>query len=287
MAIDNNPTFYSPADLDQAVTMLQDLGDGALPVAGATWIMRAPTRGEKITDIFVDLSSIPRMHDIDVGEERVSIGAMATQDAIAVALAGHSDLAALTVATGYTANPAIRRAATIGGNIATVDFAASDIVPALLALEAEVEIIAPDGRNMLSMVDFLAKRRILGRSSLIARIVIPRQGRISTHSRITLRKAGDYPVANLSAAISVREDGEIAAACVAVGGVEPVAKRWTGLENTLTGRKLDAGEIRDIAADYVDEFSGRDAPGVPGWYRLRLLPVLAEKAFRFIQKNHA
>lgn len=161
MAIDNNPTFYSPADLDQAVTMLQDLGDGALPVAGATWIMRAPTRGEKITDIFVDLSSIPRMHDIDVGEERVSIGAMATQDAIAVALAGHSDLAALTVATGYTANPAIRRAATIGGNIATVDFAASDIVPALLALEAEVEIIAPDGRNMLSMVDFLAKRKIL------------------------------------------------------------------------------------------------------------------------------
>lgn len=102
-----------------------------------------------------------------------------------------------------------------------------------------------------------------------------------------MRKAGDYPVANLSAAISVREDGEIAAACVAVGGVEPVAKRWTGLENTLTGRKLDAGEIRDIAADYVDEFSGRDAPGVPGWYRLRLLPVLAEKAFRFIQKNHA
>lgn len=285
MATANSSSFHSPADLDQALSLLQDLGDCAFPVAGATWVMRAASRGGKVGGTFVDLSAIPGLSDIDVTEDKVSIGAMATQDMIAGALAGHADMTALAVATGHTANPAIRRAATIGGNICTVGFAASDIVPALLALDAEVETVSPNGTSLTLMTDFVATRSALGRASLVTKIIIPRRGQKSTHARITLRKAGDYPVANLSAAIIVDTDGAIRSATVAVGGVEPVAKRWVGFENALIGRKPEAGGIREIAADCTDEFEGRDDTGAPGWYRVRLLPALAERAFRFLKKG--
>lgn len=287
MATTQNPKFHSPADLNQALSLLQDLGEPAFPVAGATWIMRAPARGQKIDGTFVDLSAIPGLSDVDLAEDKVSIGAMATQDVIAGALAGHADLAALMMATGYTANPAIRRAATIGGNICTVDFAASDIVPALLALDADVEIVSPGGISLMSMTDFLAARPTLSRASLVTKVVIPRRGQTSTHSRVTLRKAGDYPVANLSAAITVDADRVIRSVAVAVGAVEPVAKRWTGFEKALIGRKLEAGEFREIAGNYTGEFEGRDDTGAPGWYRIRLLPALADRAFRFLQKRTA
>nr|WP_275116257.1 FAD binding domain-containing protein [Aliiroseovarius subalbicans] len=276
-----------PLSVAAAIAALSGKTNKVVPVAGATWIMRAGSRGEKIDGTFVDLSAIPDLSDIDVAKDKVSIGAMATQDVIAKGLAGHADMAALMMATGYTANPAIRRAATIGGNICTADFAASDIVPALLALDAEVEIVSPDGTSLMSMAEFLSTRRSLGRAVLVTRIVIPRRLQASTHSRITLRKAGDYPVANLSAAITVAEDRTIRTAAVAVGGVEPVAKRWTGFENALIGRNLESGEFREIAGNYTDEFEGRDDTGAPGWYRVRLLPALADRAFRFLTKSTA
>ncbi len=281
-----HPKFRTPSDLDQALSLLRDSSEITLPLAGATWIMRAHSWGGKIDGVFVDLSAIPGLRDIEVGDDKVSIGSMATQEMIANALADQVDMTALTVATGHTANPAIRRAATIGGNICTVEFSASDIVPALLALEAEVEFVTPNGWNLVSITDFLAGRRTFGRGFLVTRVVIPRRGMTSNHSRTTLRKAGDYPVANLSAAVTMsEEDGTIRTAAVAVGGVEAVAKRWDGFEKALLGRKPDADEIRKIAADHVGEFKGRDATGAPGWYRVRLLPALAERAFRFLLKN--
>lgn len=210
----------------------------------------------------------------------MSVGALATQASLAECLTDIADLAALKIATGQSANPAIRRAATIGGNICTAAFAESDIVPALLALDADIEVSSPGDVKLIPMAAFITARKTLNPSSLVTHILIPRKAQFSTHVRVTLRKAGDYPVANMSVTITLNAAGEIQTAAIAVGSVEPVAKRWESLEAAIVGKKPEPQLIREAAAAHISAFAGRDATGAPGWYRVRLLPALAAEAIR-------
>ena len=66
--------------------------------------------------------------------------------------------------------------------------------------------------------------------------------------------------------------------CIAVGSVEPSARRWERLEAALLGRPLDAAAAARTAAELADEFSGRDGVDAPGWYRVSVLPSLVRRA---------
>ncbi len=123
----------------------------AAPFAGGTWIMRAPIRHEPLKSHYVAIGKIPQLHAIKVDADVVEIGAAVTHAALAAALAELSEFDVLTAAAGRSANPAIRTMATIGGNLATTAFAAADCVPALLCLDAEVEIASRGGRERIDL----------------------------------------------------------------------------------------------------------------------------------------
>ena len=72
---------------------------------------------------------------------------------------------------------------------------------------------------------------------LLTRAFVPRAARLSAHARLPLRKAGDYPVAIVSVSLERMEDGRARSARIAVGSVEPVARRWPALEQALEGRQ--------------------------------------------------
>ena len=65
--------------------------------------------------------------------------------------------AGLAQAAAQAANPAIRRVATLGGNLCSVVFAASDLAPALVAAGAEVEIQNARGAARRPVEAFLAR----------------------------------------------------------------------------------------------------------------------------------
>ena len=65
---------------------------------------------------------------------------------------------------------------------------------------------------------------------------------------------------------------------VAVGSVEPVARRWERLEAALVGRPLDPTQAAEVAAELADEFTGRDSVELPAWYRVSVLPSLVRRA---------
>jgi aerobic carbon-monoxide dehydrogenase medium subunit len=101
---------------------------GATPLAGATWIMRAPIRREISPAAgYVALSRIPALRHIDVTESKIRIGACATHADIAARLAPFEECSGLASAAANSANPAIRNVATIGGNLCAAAFAASDL----------------------------------------------------------------------------------------------------------------------------------------------------------------
>ncbi|MBR1268051.1 FAD binding domain-containing protein [Bradyrhizobium sp. AUGA SZCCT0222] len=271
-------SFYVAPSLPAALDALSDYGTAGAPFAGGTWIMRSPIRHEQLKAHYVAIGKIPELSAIRIGTETIEIGAAVTHAALAAALAGLPGFGVLTAAAGRAANPAIRAMATIGGNLSATAFAAADCVPALLCLNAEVEIASRNDRERINLEQFLRMRSTLAPGRLLTRIVVPRNARKTAHARLPLRQSGDYPVAIVSLAVAIDPANRVQALRIAVGSVEPVARRWVRLEAALLGHVLDSVQATKVAAELADEFTGRDSVEVPAWYRVSVLPSLVRRA---------
>jgi carbon-monoxide dehydrogenase medium subunit len=80
-----------------------------------------------------------------------------------------------------------------------------------------------------------------------------------------------------------REGGRVGSARIAVGSVEPLARRWSSLEQALAGGALDPDLAAERARERLGDFTGREGVEAPGWYRAEVLPGLVRSAFRQIQ----
>jgi carbon-monoxide dehydrogenase medium subunit len=273
-----HPSLYVAPSLDAALAALAERGGEGAPFAGGTWIMRAPIRHERATPAYVGLGRIAELSRVERADDHVLLGAGVTHARLAEALSDLPDLRALADAAGRSANPAVRRAATLGGNLCTSGFAAADLIPALLCLDAEVDIAAREGVERLTLERFLALRPSLAPGRLLTRVRVPRSRARSAHARLPLRKAGDYPAAILSLSVERDEAGRVTQARVAVGAVEAVARRWPRLEAALIGAPLDAASAHQAARELAGEFEGREGIDAPGWYRVSVLPTLVRRA---------
>lgn len=278
MASSAHPSLYVAPSLEAALAALAERGEDGAPFAGGTWIMRAPMRHERPTPAYVGLGRIAELGRIEMRDDHVVLGAGVTHARLADALGDLPDLRVLAEAAGRSANPAVRRAATLGGNLCTADFAAADLVPALLCLEAEVDIAGLEGTERLTLERFLALRTSLGAGRLLTQVRVPRRLARSAHVRLPLRKAGDYPTAIVSMSVTRDGDGRVVQARVAVGSVEPLARRWPRFEATLIGARLDAESAQRAATELAGEFDGREGIDAPGWYRVSVLPTLVRRA---------
>ncbi|MDQ6435471.1 FAD binding domain-containing protein [Mesorhizobium sp. LHD-90] len=263
----------SVADATAALT-----DDGCVPLAGGTWIMRASIRGEAQSRRYVGIGRIPELNTIDVKDGEIRLGACVTHARLVESFAGLAQWNGLAAAAGAAANPAVREMATVGGNLSTQDFFAADLPPALLSLDAAVELVRPGGTERLSVGRYLDVRRTLEPGALMTSIVLPRRPMRTGHARLPLRKAGDYPVAIVSMAAVLSSDGRVDVIRIAVGSVEPAAGRWTELEEKLLGRPLDPDTAHEMAEATADTFTGRDSVEAPGWYRVKVLPALVRRA---------
>jgi aerobic carbon-monoxide dehydrogenase medium subunit len=261
---------------EEAVTAIHR--QGAVPIAGGTWVMRTSVRGEQWADAYVPLAGIAELRDVEIDAE-ARFGACVTHAELASATAREPWLRALHLAAGRSANPAVRRVATIGGNLCTAGFAAADLVPALLCLDAEVMLSDADGQRALPLTTFLQTRDTLISRAIVRGVLVRRRNVVSGHARLPMRAAGgDYPVAIVSAAVAVDPEGTIEHAAVAVGSVEPVARRWPELEASLLGRPVDPQYAAQAAEGLPDGWTGREDVDAPGWYRVRVLPGLVRRA---------
>lgn len=254
---------------------------GATVLAGGTWLMRDPRRGRALPSSLVSLHAIPGLREIQIETDRITVGAGVTHAALSKAIAELRGVEALAAAASGSANPAIRRVATVGGNLCSIDFAAADLLPALLALDAQVALQADEGPVSIAMEDFVARRDVLLSNAILSHVIISRKVVASSHARLPLRKAGDYPVVIVSLART--ENGELR---IAVGSVEEIARRWISLENALAGRVPDVASAVALALEHND-FKGRDGVEAEGWYRRQVLPAIFGRALTKLRQIEA
>lgn len=277
--------LYQPETIADALAALSDLGPAGKIMAGGTWVMRAPRRQEPMAQAYVAVTQIPELHRLDITDRHVTIGSGVTHAQLESGLQAVPELRGLVGAAGSSANPAVRRAASLGGNLCTVEFSAADLAPALLCQDALVDFETLEGCQRTSLEAFLTMRKALPPAYMLLSVEIPRRPVISAHARLPLRKAGDYPVAIVSAAVERRPDGTIGNAAVAISAVEAIARRWTALEEAIAGLPLDPALVHERAMGLTHDFVGREGPETPGWYRVQVLPALVRSVFEELQKS--
>ena len=277
--------LYVARSLPDALAALADRAHAAAPLAGATWIMRAPIRRERLAPAYVAISRIDELRHVEILESEIRIGACVTHAELAISLALLPECRALAHAAGNSANPAVRQVATIGGNLCASAFAASDLAPALTCLDAEIDLETSGGSERMTVERFLEARTSVGPGCLVRGVVIPRAARRSVHIRLPLRKAGDYPVAIVSLAATLNANGIVETARVAVGSVEPAARRWKRLEADLIGHPIDPLRAAEKAEEYAGDFHARDGVEAPGWYRVKVLGSLVRRAVQALQEE--
>jgi len=136
----------------------------------------------------------------------------------------------------------IQNAGTIAGNLCNASPAA-DSVPALLALDAAVELRSAGATRTLPLTEFIlgARRTALRPGELVTAVLVPKPA-LPASSHFLKLGARRYLVISIVMASAVLEHraGKVVNARVAVGSCSPVALRLPALEAQLEGKRFDA-----------------------------------------------
>jgi xanthine dehydrogenase small subunit len=239
---------------------------GARFLAGGTLVMRAVNEVDPSIETIVR-STDPSFVNIAVSSGRVEFGAGVTMAAIL----DERELGFLHPVARAVGGPAVREAATVGGNL----FAHSpygDFAAALLALDATVMLVGGVGQRELPLDEFLSRRERNG-AALVASVAFKRPAsdafRFAKITRVhpkgisVLSIAGQLPLAS----------GRVSGARIAYGAMGPVPVRAKTAERALEGRALDAAGIAPALAAAHDGTSPADDAIASAWWRREILPI--------------
>jgi CO/xanthine dehydrogenase FAD-binding subunit len=175
-------------------------------------------------------------------------------------------------AASETGGLAIQNRGTLGGNIINASPAA-DSPPALLAYDAEIELLSTAGSRWLPYHGFHTgyKQMLIGPNELLARVRMPRNTRNATHyyRKVGTRKAQAISKVCL-AAFGKLEDDQISDIKIALGSVAPIVVRCVQTENALRGQTPDTEIIKSACTMLEREISPIDDIRSTADYRLQV-----------------
>ncbi|MEM7567987.1 MAG: FAD binding domain-containing protein, partial [Pseudomonadota bacterium] len=237
------------------------LGEGARFLGGGTILMRAVNEGApELTRL---VRARERADDVRIDYDTVTLGAGVTMARIAA----ERDLAILGPVARAVGGPAIRSAATVGGNL-HAEAPYGDFAVALLALGARIAF-AEDREPSLDLEAFFAARERY-RDRIIRAVRFDRPRDASEFRFKKVQRVHPKGVAVMTMAAHVPRSGEVR---VAYGNMALTPVRVSAVERALSGGRLDA---RTIAAAASVATEGLDPPTDPlatGWYRREVAPV--------------
>jgi CO/xanthine dehydrogenase FAD-binding subunit len=231
--------YYRPTSLAEALAIRRS-EDVAL-LAGATDIYPAyvgrKAWGDPTHKDILDLSAVPGMRSIEVGEHDIRLGALVTWSDLARAnLPPQFD--GFRAAARDVGGEQIQNRGTVVGNACTAS-PAGDGIPNLLALDATFEIASTSPRLVSAPDFFTGYRKIDCRpDEIVTGIRIPRRNARSAFTKLGARRYLVISIAMVAAVIETEDDDRINAARIAVGACSAVAGRLTGLEAGLVGLPL-------------------------------------------------
>ena len=229
--------ILAPGSLDG---VLAALASGTVtPIAGGTEIMVALGAGRLAPKKFVSLQDLSELRFIDSSAaSTLRLGSGTTFTDIRRSLYIADEFPLLAQTASWTGSIANQNRGTLGGNIANASPAA-DTPPALLAYDAELELISTRGTRIVRYADFHLgyKRTALAPDELILAIRLPRRFTGHTH---WVRKVGSRNAQAISkvalAAVGRVEDGMFVEIALGAASLLDRPSRLPATEAALMGR---------------------------------------------------
>jgi CO/xanthine dehydrogenase FAD-binding subunit len=237
--------YLRPTQLTEALIALKARPLAVL--AGGTDFYPARV-GRLVGEDILDITALRDLRHVREDGGGLRVGALATwSDVVRCPLPRVFD--GLKLAAREVGGLQIQNAGTVAGNICNASPAA-DGIPALLALEAEVELSALDGVRRLPLEGFVTGARTTRRrpEELMTAILIPPWARTAraTFLKLGARRYMVISIVMVAATLETGIDGKVARAAVAVGACSEVACRLTELEAKLLGKPVTSA-LGDLA----------------------------------------
>src|SRR5258705_26711 len=271
--------LVSPATLPDALATLAREPGVWQPFAGGTDLMVLLESGKLPHKNYLNIWNLAELRGIEVSSEHVSVGALTTYTEVQAHPILRDEFPMLCQAASETGGLAIQNRGTLGGNIVNASPAA-DSPPALLAYNAEVELLSVRGSRWVPYKGFHLgyKQTIMQPDELLARIRLPRlwPDAIHYYRKVGTRKAQAISKICFAATARINE-GIIDVIRIALGSVPPIPLRCRKTEAVLQGAMLDESAIENARTALSREIVPIDDIRSTKNYRLKVsLNVLEE-----------
>jgi CO/xanthine dehydrogenase FAD-binding subunit len=270
-----------PSTVEEAVASLRVAdGAGVAVIAGGTDLLLDIEEGRAAPTRVVSLRRLP-WRTLDWVDGVLTVGSTLPLRSLEDDPDVRAGLPGLWQSIHAVGSVALRHRATLGGNLGR-SAPSSDLVPMLLALDAEVELVGPGGSRRLSVDRFVraSRRTALEPGELIRAVRIP-EPRPSAFLWQRVRPAND--ISQVSVAVAYSPSTQ--AWSVAVGGVPPRPVLLPDVAAVL-GRGVPSGtalhEACDRAARDVALVADRRASEE---HRRRLVGTLLERGVTSVSRE--
>jgi CO/xanthine dehydrogenase FAD-binding subunit len=271
--------FVAPGSLAAVLELMAQAPGKWTPIAGGTELMVAHAADRLPASKLVSLWGIPDLRFIDTAPNTISIGAGATFTDLRLHAGITSDLPLLARAATWIGSIANQNRATLGGNLVNGSPAA-DSSPALLAYDAELELISVRGRRRIAYCTFHTgyKKNAFAPDELLFAIHVAR--RFKDH-RQYIRKVGTrraMAIAKVAlAGTALLHDGIVREIRLGAASLAPFPARLHRVEDAICGKVVDAEFIEAARSALLAEARPIDDIRSTAEYRSRVAANLLEE----------
>lgn len=318
--MDSMPAFTlkRPTSVAEATALLAGDPQARL-IAGGTDLIPNLRRGIERPPVLVDLGDVAGLDAISFTPEGTWIGAGVRLSRLAADTSIGAAWPALAQAAGSIAGPGHRSVASVGGNLCldtrcvfynqsewwrasnhyclkrggdTCHVApqgarchaafSGDLAPALLVLDAEVELLSSRATRCIPLADLYrddgAAHLTIARDEVLTRVWVPAaaNGRASGYRKARARAAMDFPLAGVACSVAVGDDGSIRALRVALTGTNSHPLVLAGTD-ALVGRIADDETLATLGKLVQKQVSPMRTTVTQSNYRRQVAAVLAQR----------
>lgn len=318
-----------PRSVRDAVEILSAMGPDAMIIAGGTDVVPNLQMRLFSPKVLVDIKPIRALSGITEQNGGAHLGALTTLAEIQGSAFLRARYPALVSAASVVAGPLQRNMGTLGGNLCletrcrwynqsqfwraslggclkkdgdvchvaprgTKCWAvwSGDTAPALLTLDAEVEIAAKDGLRRLPLGQFYRNDGInrihLAPGELVTGVYLPARtaNRRGTYQKLRVRNSIDFPLAGVAVTLDVDDSGICRDARVVVNAVNPAPLLVPQAAEWLVGQRYTRGLVERVAHAAITVGKPLTTSALTPVYRREMLRVFTRRALEQAWQNH-
>lgn len=278
--------YHAPSNIEDAVSLLSQLGDEAKVLAGGHSLLPMMKLRFAEPEHLIDINNIDSLRGIREENGVIVIGAMTSENALIASELLQQKCPLLPQAAKLIADPQVRNRGTIGGDIAHGD-PGNDHPAVMIALDARFTLLGPNGSREVAAGDFFLGTfyTLLEPDEILTEIRIAPQSAGSGAAYHKLkRKTGDFATAAAAAVIQM-EDGRCKSARITLTNAGPTALRADAAEAVLVGQSITDELIEQAAqqamaiCDPAEDLRGNAE------YKTHMAGEMTRRAIRDAVKN--